>query len=176
MAWDRERDAALIELRAQGLTFNQISARLGVTRNAALGRYQRVVRKKFPSESPSARSELRQERRAIAILKLRRDLAAGVEPQTAVLRALGAAGVGLVATELNVPPHRVYQLVAADRCEAAERRHAIKERTHRATLYLKPETYERLRDIAHSERTKVHSLILEGIEAVLEKRAKKTAA
>ena len=48
--------------------------------------------------------------------------------------------------------------------------------THRATLYLEPETYERLRDIAHSERTKVHSLILEGIEAVLEKRAKKTAA
>jgi hypothetical protein len=176
MAWDSERDAALVELHSQGLSFSQISARLGVTRNAALGRYQRVVRKKFPSESPRARSELRQERRAIAILKLRRDLAAGVEPQTAVLRALGAAGVGLVATELNVPPHRVYQLVAADRCEAAERRPAIKERAHRATLYLEPETYERLRDIAHIERTKVHSLILEGIDAVLKKRAKKTAA
>jgi len=33
-----------------------------------------------------------------------------------------------------------------------------------------------LRNNAHIERTKVHSLILEGIEAVLEKRAKKTAA
>jgi IS30 family transposase len=177
MAWDSERDAALVELHSQGLSFRQISARLGVTRNAALGRYQRVVRKKFPSESAKARSELRLERRAIAILKLRRDLAAGVEPQTAILRALGAgAGGGLIATELNVPPHRVYQLVAADRCEAAERRPAIEERAHRATLYLEPETYERLRDIAHIERTKVHSLILEGIEAVLKKRAKKTAA
>ncbi len=166
MAWDSERDAALIELHSQGLSFRQISARLGVSRNAALGRYQRVIRKKFPSESAKARSELRLERRAIAILKLRRELAAGVEPQTAIL----------IATELNVPPHRVHQLVAADRCEAAERRPAIKERAHRATLYLEPETYERLRDIAHSERTKVHSLILEGIEAVLEKRAKKTAA
>jgi len=127
MAWDSERDAALVELHSQGLSFRQISTRLGVTRNAALGRYQRVVRKKFPSESAKARSELRLERRAIAILNLRRDLAAGVEPQTAILRALGAgAGGGLIATELNVPPHRVYQLVAADRCEAAERRPAIK--------------------------------------------------
>ena len=52
MAWDSERDAALIELRAQGFTFDQISARLGVTRNAALGRYQRVTGKKFPSGDP----------------------------------------------------------------------------------------------------------------------------
>ena len=37
--WDRERDAALVELHSQGLSFAEIGRRIGVTRNAAISRF-----------------------------------------------------------------------------------------------------------------------------------------
>lgn len=46
----------------------------------------------------------------------------------------------------------------------------------RLTLYLDPEVYDRLRDIAHEERTKMHPLILEGIALMMKKRSKRNAA
>src|SRR6202023_297359 len=46
----------------------------------------------------------------------------------------------------------------------------LKQRTHQLSVYLEPPVYDALRDIAHAERTKLHPLILEGIDMVLKKR------
>jgi hypothetical protein len=46
----------------------------------------------------------------------------------------------------------------------------LKERAHQLSLYLEAPVYDALRDIAHVERTKLHPLILEGIDLLLKKR------
>jgi hypothetical protein len=46
----------------------------------------------------------------------------------------------------------------------------LKQRAHQVSLYLEPAVYERLRDITHAERTKLHGLLMEGVDAVLRKR------
>ena len=63
-----------------------------------------------------------------------------------------------------------------DKDKTVERPPTLKERTHQVSVYLEPVTYEQLRAIAYAERTKMHSLILEGIDMVMKKRAKRNAA
>jgi hypothetical protein len=46
----------------------------------------------------------------------------------------------------------------------------LKQRTHQLSVYLEDPVYDALRDIAHVERTKLHPLILEGIDLLLRKR------
>ena len=46
----------------------------------------------------------------------------------------------------------------------------IKLRTHQMTVYLEPEIHDHLRSLAYAERTKMHSLIMEGIEMMIKKR------
>jgi hypothetical protein len=46
----------------------------------------------------------------------------------------------------------------------------LKQRAHQLSVYLEVPVYDALRDIAYSERTKLHPLILEGIDMVLKKR------
>jgi hypothetical protein len=46
----------------------------------------------------------------------------------------------------------------------------LKERAHQLSLYLEGPVYDQLRDIAHVELTKLHPLILEGIDLLLKKR------
>jgi len=46
----------------------------------------------------------------------------------------------------------------------------LKQRAHQLSVYLEPEVYDRLRDIAHEERIKLHSLVLEAIDLLLKRR------
>lgn len=46
----------------------------------------------------------------------------------------------------------------------------LKERAHQMSVYLEAPVYEKLRDIAHTERVKLHGLMLEGIDLMLRKR------
>jgi hypothetical protein len=46
----------------------------------------------------------------------------------------------------------------------------LKQRAHQLSLYLEGPVYDRLREIAFHERTKLHPLILEGIDLLLKKR------
>jgi hypothetical protein len=46
----------------------------------------------------------------------------------------------------------------------------LKQRAHQLSLYLEAPVYDALREIAHVERIKLHTLILEGIDLVLKKR------
>jgi hypothetical protein len=49
--WTSEVDAELVRLKKAGFSFAEISERMGVTRNAAIGRFQRLSGKKYPQKS-----------------------------------------------------------------------------------------------------------------------------
>ena len=53
------------------------------------------------------------------------------------------------------------------------RRHSggtLKERSKQLSVYLDPAVYEQLRDIAYTERTKIHPLMLEALDLLFGKR------
>ena len=47
----------------------------------------------------------------------------------------------------------------------------IKTRTHQLSVYLEPPIYDQLRELAFVERTKMHTLILQGLDLFFQKRA-----
>ena len=110
--WDRERDALLVELRAQGLSFTEIGRRIGVTRNAAISRFHWIGGTKFPSEHErkaraaaerERRLKLLREKQEQAVQELRRDLATDMLRRDAILKALeSGATCKLIGLELNV--------------------------------------------------------------------------
>ena len=123
--WDRERDALLVELRAQGLSFAEIGRRIGVTRNAAISRFHWIGGTKFPSEHErkaraaaerERRLKLLREKQEQAVQELRRDLATDMLRRDAILKAMEAgATCKLIGLELNVSAARVHQLAARAR-------------------------------------------------------------
>jgi hypothetical protein len=127
--WDRERDALLVELRAQGLSFAEIGRRIGVTRNAAISRFHRIRGTKFPSEherKARVAAELERRRRPLkekrerAIQNFRRDMATDMLRRDAILKAMEAgATCKLIGFELKVSAARVHQLAAKARAMSA---------------------------------------------------------
>ena len=123
--WDRERDAALVELHSQGLSFAEIGRRIGVTRNAAISRFHWIGGTKFPSEHErkaraaaerERRLKLLREKQEQAVQELRRDLATDMLRRDAILKALeSGATCKLIGLELNLSGARVHQLAARAR-------------------------------------------------------------
>ena len=123
--WDRERDALLVELRAQGRSFAEIGRRIGITRNAAISRFHWIGGTKFPSEHErkaraaaerERRLKLLREKQQQAVQELRRDLATDMLRRDAILKALeSGATCKLIGLELNVSGARVHQLAARAR-------------------------------------------------------------
>ena len=119
--WDRERDAALVELPSQGLSFAEIGRRIGVTRNAAISRFHWIRGTKFRSEQErkverERRLKLLREKQQQAVQELRRDLATDMLRRDAILKALeSGATCKLIGLELNVSGARVHQLAARAR-------------------------------------------------------------
>ena len=123
--WDRERDAALVELHSQGLSFAEIGRRISVTRNAAISRFHWIRGTKFRSEHErkaklAAERERRlkflREKQQQAVQELRRDLATDMLRRDAILKAMEAgATCKLIGLELNVSAARVHQLAAKAR-------------------------------------------------------------
>ncbi len=58
----------------------------------------------------------------------------------------------------------------------ARRRSATKDATIQQTLYLSPAVHDQLRELAFSERAKMHTLIIEGLDAVFRARGMKSIA
>ena len=56
------------------------------------------------------------------------------------------------------------------------RRSATKEATIQQTVYLPPPVHDQLRELAFSERIKMHALIMEGLDAVFQRRGMKSLA
>ncbi len=52
----------------------------------------------------------------------------------------------------------------------ASGRGTLKERTKQLSVYLEPAVYDQLRDIAYSERTKIHPLMLEALDLLFSNR------
>jgi len=46
----------------------------------------------------------------------------------------------------------------------------LKERAKQLSVYLEPPVYDQLRDIAHTERTKIHPLMLEALDLLFKQR------
>jgi hypothetical protein len=53
---------------------------------------------------------------------------------------------------------------------AVSGRGTLKERTKQLSVYLEPAVYDQLRDIAYTERTKIHPLMLEALDLLFHHR------
>lgn len=82
------------------------------------------------------------------------------------------AGTVPAAESAAVEPEREREVVRMrpTRAPAAGKGTTLKERAHQLSVYLEAPVYEKLRDVAHAERAKLHALVLEGIDHVLRKR------
>ncbi|MDB5552829.1 MAG: hypothetical protein JWL86_2813 [Rhizobium sp.] len=125
--WTKELDSRLVEAKAQGLSFAQVAGKIGVSRNAALGRYARINGATFPcferrrQTALSATRKKREEfkaRQDAALKAFERDISSGVPRNQAVVAAISlGCGRAAMAVRLGVTVERVRQIVARYGCE-----------------------------------------------------------
>ena len=121
--WNSDLDAELIRLRKRGLSFGEISAKMGITRGAALGRFRRLKGKVFPSQvareqetadARRRRKAARLEKQQSLVKKLKADIAAGKDRNRAIKEAYEAgATVRAIAQGIGLSVGRVQQITAA---------------------------------------------------------------
>lgn len=88
-------------------------------------------------------------------------------------RALIESDVAPAFAVMEAQPEPMQQTVAPDLAQASapvRRSGTLKQRTRQQSLYLEVPVHDALREIAFHERTSLHALYLEGIDAVLKKR------
>jgi hypothetical protein len=122
--WTPTTDARLQQLEAEGLSAAKIAAKLGVSRNAVIGRSQRLrgLYRTFPSflrqeRQARARSAARQEERKrqmdSVLLKLRQEIARAVARNEAIIRAREAgATLHAIGEVLGLTKERVRQILS----------------------------------------------------------------
>ena len=82
---------------------------------------------------------------------------------------------GVVTPLVREPePVEVAPVVHVETSAAPRRRSATKEATIQQTVYLPPAIHDQLRELAFSERVKMHALIMEGLDAVFRSRGLKS--
>lgn len=120
--WTPERDRRLQAYEAEGLSGAAIAERLGTTRNAVLGRSQRLrgltrtykgyvnlLRRLRAATAPRLRE--RQRRRRETIARMRAEIAKGVPRNVAIKSALKrGATLQAIADEVGVTKQRVQQI------------------------------------------------------------------
>ena len=121
--WNSDLDTELVQLRKRGLSFSEISAEMGITRGAALGRFNRLKGKVFPSQVAREQeiADARRRRKAARLEKQRRlvkkmgaDIAAGKDRNRAIKEAYEAgATVRAIAQGIGLSVGRVQQITAA---------------------------------------------------------------
>ena len=121
--WNSDLDAELMRLRKRGLSFGQISVRMGVTRAAAQSRFNRLIGKVFPSEAARRQEDAATRRRQAAerlekqrrlANKLRADIAADKDRDRAIKEAHEAgATLRTIAKVVGLTFVRVQQITAA---------------------------------------------------------------
>jgi hypothetical protein len=67
------------------------------------------------------------------------------------------------------PGADIVQLAPAKPAEPNPRG-TLKERAKQLSVYLEPPVHDQLRDIAYTERTKIHQLMLEALDLLFQKR------
>lgn len=84
---------------------------------------------------------------------------------------------GIVTPLVREAEHiEIPQVVNSETLPPSRRRSATKEATIQQTVYLPPAVHDQLRELAFSERVKMHALILEGLDAVFHARGLKSIA
>ncbi|GJD77837.1 ribbon-helix-helix domain-containing protein [Methylobacterium gregans] len=83
-------------------------------------------------------------------------------PKAAAMTAEGGAEI----VRLDLPVHVSPRRAAA----------TLKERARQMSVYLEPPVYDQLRDLAHAERTKMHALMLEGLDLLFRQRGARSIA
>ena len=59
---------------------------------------------------------------------------------------------------------------AADAALQAKGKATLKERAKQLSVYLEPPVYDQLRDLAYTERSKIHTLMLEALDLLFTQR------
>ena len=70
----------------------------------------------------------------------------------------------------NKPSADVVQFPPAGAPGGAKPRGTLKERAKQLSVYLEPPVHDQLRDIAYTERTKIHQLMLEALDLLFKNR------
>lgn len=70
----------------------------------------------------------------------------------------------------NRPPAEIVQLSTSALPAGQNARGTLKERAKQLSVYLEPPVHDQLREIAYSERTKIHQLMLESLDLLFKAR------
>jgi hypothetical protein len=81
-----------------------------------------------------------------------------------------------IVTPLSREPASVAAPLPVAETSSSIRRHTTKDATIQQTVYLPPAVHDQLRELAFSERVKMHTLIMEGLDAVFRARGMKPIA
>jgi hypothetical protein len=83
---------------------------------------------------------------------------------------LSLASIVAAAVPANKPSGEVVQFASASAAMGHNPRGTLKERAKQLSVYLEPPVHDQLRDIAYSERTKIHQLMLEALDLLFKNR------
>ena len=119
--WNDAMDAKLIEGVVRGLSRRAVARKLGISKNAAIARYNRISGIKFPSDVNKARIakfKRAEKRRAekTSIAAMLGDLHQGVHRQHAMRTAWKrGATMAAIGREVGLSAQRVHQIISARR-------------------------------------------------------------
>lgn len=87
------------------------------------------------------------------------------------LKSIIASSVASAPSSPEVVPFKAVQS-GNKRAETSQTtsKSTLKERAKQLSVYLEPAVYDQLRDIAYAERTKIHTLMLEGLDLMFRDR------
>lgn len=121
--WDKSLDEKLLQLRERGLSFAELAPELGVSRSAAIGRFQRIQGRVFPSEvardevAAAARKALKAEiasEREVLARSIGAAIASGRPRNEVIADALtNGATYQVIGEGLGVTKQRVHQIIIA---------------------------------------------------------------
>lgn len=83
---------------------------------------------------------------------------------------LSLASIVAAAAPVHKPGADVVPFSSAVAAPRSHRRGTLKERAKQLSVYLEPPVHDQLRDIAYTERTKIHQLMLEALDLLFKNR------
>lgn len=83
---------------------------------------------------------------------------------------LSLASIVAAAAAPNRQSADIVQLGMSPSATAPNPRGTLKERAKQLSVYLEPAVHDQLRDIAYTERTKIHQLMLEALDLLFKAR------
>jgi hypothetical protein len=118
--WNDRLDARLLKLKRDGLSFAEVGEKMGLTRNAVLGRFQRITGVVFPSTlerrrtraaAAKAKEDARLRKEEVIIRKMKAAIAAGTDRGKAMHQAhIAGARYQAIGDVFGMSRERAYQV------------------------------------------------------------------